>query len=147
MENDERGRLAKESQERAFSRLRQRTRQVTESKVTPASTRSLRPRPNAESTRSERLPAVSVVILARRIDDLVASTNSPTRVRRYNRRSSDSSNLNNDRAIRAVTGRYSPLLGRSSPKVRGRPRTRPNRAIENTSASINDMVGKYTSQS
>ncbi|GLA78953.1 hypothetical protein AtubIFM55763_001118 [Aspergillus tubingensis] len=149
LDNDER-RLAKESQAPVLSRLRQRTRLVKQPKGTLASTRSLRRRPNTESTRSERLPAVSVVIPTCRTDELAASTraNSPTRARRLNRRGgSDSFNVDNNRGTQAVTGGDSPLSGGSSPKARGRPRTRPKRAIENTSASTNDIVGTCTSLS
>lgn len=133
-DNDERGRLTEESQAPASPRFGRQTRPVEQSKVPLTSTRSLRPRPNAESTRFERLPAVSVVIPTRRTEFVASTkTNAPTRARRYgNRSGSDSSNLKKDR---------------SSPKARGCSRKRPKRAMENTSASTNDIVGKCTGQS
>lgn len=149
-ENDERGRLTKESQATVVSRLRPRTHLVKQSKVTLGNTRSVRPRPKAESTRPERLPAVSEVIPSRRTDELVASTetNPPTRARRCSHwGGGDSGNLNNGRRRRASTREYSPLLGGPSPKASGRPRKRPKRALENTSALTNDIVGKCTGQS
>jgi hypothetical protein len=150
LDNDERGRLAKESEAPEFSRLRQRTGLVKQSKVTLASTRSLRRRPNAESTLQERLPTVSVVIPTRRSDELAASTktNPPTRARRYSDwGGSDCGNLKNDRPTLAVTGEYSPSSGGSNPRARGRPRKRPKRVIENISASTNDIVRKCNGQS
>lgn len=146
LDSDERGRLAKGSQASAFSRLRPRPRLAKQSKVTLASTRSLRPRPNAEPTQIERLPAVSVVIPTRRTDELVASTktNPPTRARRYGDWGDrDSSNANNDRPTLAVTGDYSPSSGGSRHHARGGPRKRPKRATEST-ASTNDIVGNCT---
>jgi hypothetical protein len=149
LDNDEGGRLANGSQASTFSRLRPRPRLATQSKVTQASTRSLRPRPNAEPTQPEHLSAVSVVIPTRRTDELVASTktNPPTRARRYRDwGNSDCSNLNSDRTTLAVTGNYPPSSGGSSPEARGRSRKSLKRAIENTSTSTNDIVGKCTGQ-
>lgn len=142
MGNDERGRLTEESQATALSRFGPRIRPLEQSKSPLTHTRSLRPQPSTAAPWSERLPTVSVLIPARRTDDLVSSTktNPPTGARRYSRRGgSDSSNLNHDWAKRALTGEDPPFSGGSSSKTRGRPRKRPRRAMENTSASTNEQ--------
>jgi hypothetical protein len=139
---DKRGRLTEESQATEISRFGPQIRPLEQSKSPLTHTRSLRPQPSTDAAWSERLPTVSVLIPARRTDDLVSSTktNPPTGARRYSRRGgSDSSNLNHDRATRALTGEDSPFLGGSSSKTRGRPRKRPKRAMENTSASTNEQ--------
>jgi hypothetical protein len=140
--NDERGRLTEENQATALSRFGPRIRPLEQSKSPLTHTRSLRPQRSINSAWSERLPTVSVLIPARRTDDLVSSTktNPPTGARCYSRRGGgDSSNLNHDRATRALTEEDSPFSGGSSSKTRGRPRKRPKRAMENTSASTNEQ--------
>ncbi|KAI2887420.1 hypothetical protein CBS11852_7483 [Aspergillus niger] len=141
--NDERGRLTEESQTTAISRLGPRIHSVEQAKVPSTRTCAHRPRPNADAAWSERLPTVSVLIPARRADELVSAstkTNPPTGARRYSRRGGgDSSNLNHDRTTRALTGEDSPLSGGSSSKTRGRTRKRPKRAMENTSASTSEQ--------
>lgn len=149
-DKDVRGRLTEESQASAFSCLGSQTPSVNQSQATLANTPSLRPRRKAKFTRPERFPAVSVVIPARRNDELVARTKKhpPTRVLPCSRSGdSDSGNLNNDRATRALTRGYSPSSGGSNSKARGRPWKRPKTAVGNTTASSNDDVGKCTSQS
>lgn len=139
--NDERGRPTEESQATALSRFGPRILPLEQSKSPLTHTRSLRPQPSTDAAWSERLPTVSVLIPARRTDDLVARTKTspPTRARRYSRRGGgDSSNLNHDRATRALTREDSPFSGGSNSKTRGRPRKRAKRAIENT-ASTNDQ--------
>ncbi|OKP13727.1 hypothetical protein PENSUB_570 [Penicillium subrubescens] len=140
--NDERGRLTEENQATALSRFGPRIRPLEQSKCPLTHTRSLRAQPSRDAAWSERLPAVSVLIPARRTDDLVSSTktNPPTGARCYSRRGGgDSSNLNHDRATPALTEEDSSFSGGSSSKTRGRPRRRPKRAMENTSASTNEQ--------
>lgn len=140
--NDETGRLTEESQATALSRFGPRIRLLEQSKSPLTHARSLRPQPSTDAAWSKRLPTVSVLIPARRTDDLVLSTktNPPTRARRFScRGGGDSSNLHHDRATRALTGEDSPFSGGSNSKTRGRPRKRPKRATENTSASTNEQ--------
>ncbi|KAJ6112325.1 hypothetical protein N7523_008386 [Penicillium sp. IBT 18751x] len=146
LDNDERAGLTEEGQVPASLRFRQRTRSVKQSKVPMTSTRCLRPRPNATST--QRLPAVSVVIPARRADELGASTKMtpPTTARRYVEWGDSDGDINNAGPTPAARGEYSPSSGVSSPQARGRPQKRPKRAMETISSSTNDITRKCTSQ-
>ncbi|KAJ5161363.1 hypothetical protein N7492_006755 [Penicillium capsulatum] len=147
---DNDGRLTEESQPPAPPGLRSRICPAKRPKFPLTSTRSLRPRPYARSTKSERLPAVSVVIPTRQTDELVANItmNSPTRAQHYDHWGDrNSSTINHDRPTRAVTREYSPFSGGSRPKARGRPRKRPKRTLENTTTSASDIIGKCTNQS
>jgi hypothetical protein len=88
------------------------------------------------------LPTVSVLIPAHRTDDLVLSikTNPLTRTRCHSRwGGGDSSNLNQDRVTRALTGEDSLFSGGSSSKTRGRLWKRPKRAMENILVSTNEQ--------
>lgn len=147
LDNHKRAGLTKESQVPASLRFRQRTRLVEQAKVPMTSTRCLRPRPNAKSTR--RLPAVSVVIPTRRADELAASTKMtpPTTARRYVEwGDSDSGNINNAWPKPPVRGAYSPSSSVSSRQTRGHLRKRPKRAVETISSSTNGIARKCTSQ-
>ncbi|KAJ5297268.1 uncharacterized protein N7443_008161 [Penicillium atrosanguineum] len=146
-DEDEGVRLTEESQAPVIFRHGPRTRSIKQSKATLASTCSLRPRPNADSTRPEQFPAVSVVIPARRVDESAASTktNAPARARRSNW--GGSGDFNNDGTMRASTGEYSPFSGGSNSKTTGHPPKRPKRAKQNHLAPSNAIVVECTTQS
>ncbi|KAJ5115529.1 hypothetical protein NUU61_001288 [Penicillium alfredii] len=147
--DNERNKPSKESQAAGSPSLRPQSRLIKQSKVTLTSTRSLRPRPNTESTRPEQLPSVSVVIPTRRTGQSVASTKTKpsTVARRYGHwGGSDSGNPNDDQSTQASIEDYSPSPGISSPKTRGRPRKRLKRGTRNNSASTNNIVGGFNSQ-
>ncbi|KAJ5183289.1 hypothetical protein N7492_000905 [Penicillium capsulatum] len=150
LDDNERRKSSDESQATGSPCLRSQSRLIKQSRVPLTSTRSLRPRASPGSTRPERLPSVSVVIPTRRTGQSVASskTKRPARAQRYGHWSgSDSGNPNDGQATQASMEDYSPFPGRSSPKARGRPRKRPKRGRRNNSASTNNIVGGFTSQS
>ncbi|KAJ5640263.1 uncharacterized protein N7484_008125 [Penicillium longicatenatum] len=148
-DKDTRGRST-ESQTSVFSRLGLQTREAKQSLSTLASKPCLRPRRVAKYPRPGEFPSVSVIIPARRNDELVARTRKhpPTRARSCSHSGdseTDSSNLDND--LEKQTLMSSTASGGSNLKARGRPRRRPKRAQGKSLSPRKDSVGKSTSQS
>ncbi|KAJ5778368.1 hypothetical protein N7520_001614 [Penicillium odoratum] len=143
-DKDTKGRST-ESQTSDSSRLGLQIRGAKQSLTTMASKPCLRPRRIAKST----LPSVSVIIPARRDDELVARTRNhpPTRARSCSHSGdseTENSNLDNDLKKQTLT---STVSGGSNLKAKGRPRGRPKRVQGIVLAPRKDSVGKSTSQS
>ncbi|KAJ6168686.1 hypothetical protein N7497_001529 [Penicillium chrysogenum] len=141
-----------ENQARAFSHLGPQTRSLNQSQATLVDPPSLRTRQKAKSARRDKFPAVSVVIPVPRNDKVDARTKKKpiTRIRRCSRSTNSGNNsdsLEKDRVTPKSISNYSPSLGGSNSKARGRPPKTSKRVKGNVLAPSNDIVGKCPDQS